>query len=39
MWVKWLFVDSPATRDKLAQSVIVLLVLVTAVVAYWVFRG
>jgi len=36
---KWKFADSPVVRAKLAESVIVLLVLMTAVLAYWVFRG
>ena len=36
---KWKFADSPAVRTKLVESVIVLLVLMTAVLAYWVFRS
>lgn len=36
---KWWFPDSPVARDKLAESAIVLLVLLTAVAAYWFFRG
>lgn len=36
---KWWFSGSPVARDKLAESVIVFLVLATAVAAYWFFRG
>jgi hypothetical protein len=34
---KWLVPESPAVRNKLAESLIVFLVLVTAAVAYWFF--